>query len=232
MQVSQKFKSLVKRVAKMNKKGVRGPEKKFFNEYSKQHQNRIKKQMKEECEATLSFLGLYNFMATKVEVFNHDTEQYDTFNLIDEEQMPHSDTDAANELTDTQVDDINYWIHIKDKLNISNEAWHEMAMKSKSIPNTYQTTQRINELNKYWKIRNTPGEAEGVQISFKESIEEQISNLQIKGDLEGDKIRVKISGDGTCIGKRLKLVNVTYTILNEKEADMSEKSNYVVAILN
>lgn len=35
--------------------------------------------MKEECQATLTFLGLYNFMDTKVEVFNTDTEQYDMF---------------------------------------------------------------------------------------------------------------------------------------------------------
>lgn len=104
-------------------------------------------------------------------------------------------------------------------------------MKSKSIPNTYQTSQRVNELNKQWNIKKTPGDAEGVQISFKESLEEQVARLQRKGDLEEDVIRVKISGDGTCIGKRLKLVNITFTILNEKGAAMSEKGNYVLAIL-
>ena len=228
--LKKRFQSLVKKVEKKNKKGIRGPEKKSFAEYSKQHQNRIKNKMKEECQATLTFLGLYNFMATKVEVFNTDTEQYDTFNLIDEEQMQQSDTEG-NEITDTQADDINYWIYIKDKFNISNDAWHEMALRSKTIPNTYKTTRKINELNQQWKIRDTPGQAEGVQISFKESLEEQIANLQRKGDLEGDTIGVKISGDGTNIGKRFKLVNVTYTILNEKEAAMSEKGNYVLAIL-
>lgn len=106
-----------------------------------------------------------------------------------------------------------------------------MALRSKTIPNTYKTTRKINELNQQWKIRDTPGQAEGVQISFKESLGEQIANLQRKGDLEGDTIGVKISGDGTNIGKRLKLVNVTYIILNEKEAAMSEKGNYVLAIL-
>ena len=79
--------------------------------------------------------------------------------------------------------------------------------------------------------KKTPGDAEGVQISFKESLEEQVARLQRKGDLEEDVIRVKISGDGTCIGKRLKLVNITFTIVNEKGAAMSEKGNYVLAIL-
>ena len=63
-----------------------------------------------------------------------------------------------------------------------------MASRSKTIPNTYKTTQKINELNQQWRIRDTPGQAEGVQISFKESLEEQIANLQRKEDLEGDTI--------------------------------------------
>ena len=44
-------------------------------------------------------------------------------------------------------------------------------------------------------------------------------------------IKVKLSGDGTNIRKRLKLENVTYTILNEKDAAMNEKGNYVLAII-
>ena len=94
---------------------------------------------------------------------------------------------------------MNYWIYIKDKFNISNEPWHELAMNSKSIPNTYQTSQRVNELNKQWNIKKTPTDAEGIQISFKESLEEQIAQLQRKADLEEDVIQVKISGDWTCI---------------------------------
>ena len=44
-------------------------------------------------------------------------------------------------------------------------------------------------------------------------------------------IKVKLSGDGTNIRKRLKLDNVTYTILNEKDAAMNEKGNYVLATI-
>ena len=67
--LKKRFQSLVKKVAKMNKKGIKGPEKKAFAEYSKQHQNRIKNKTKEECQATLTFHGLYNFTVTKVEAF-------------------------------------------------------------------------------------------------------------------------------------------------------------------
>lgn len=69
-----------------------------FDEYSKQHQSRIKMQLKEDCQNTLTFRGLYNFMATKVEVFSTHTEQYDTFNFIEEEQLPSMETEG-NELS-------------------------------------------------------------------------------------------------------------------------------------
>ena len=42
---------------------------------------------------------------------------------------------------------------------------------------------------------------------------------------------MKLSGDGMQIGKRLKIVNFTYTILNEKDVAMSEKGNYILTII-
>ena len=79
---------------------------------------------------------MYKFVASKVEVFNDDTEQYKTFDLIDKDHMPPSGSDYSD-LTDAQVNDMKYWIYIKHKFNISNEACHKMARKSEFIPNTY-----------------------------------------------------------------------------------------------
>lgn len=87
-------------------------------------------------------------------------------------------------------------IYIRIKFNISNEAWHELAMNNKHLPNVYRVEKKIKELNANWNLKSTPGEAEGVQISFKESLEKQIIRLQEKGVLNmNTKIQVKISGD-------------------------------------
>ena len=56
---------------------------------------------------------MYKFVASKVEVFNDDTEQYKTFDLIDKDHMPPSGSDSSD-LTDAQVNDMKYWIYIKD----------------------------------------------------------------------------------------------------------------------
>jgi len=229
-----RFKSLARKVARLNNKGKRnrGPNKKMkFTDYTKQHRARVKNNMKQDCQATLSFLGLYNFIATKIELWNENNQQYETINLVEEEELQLTENEPQ-QLTDDDLDHINLWIYIKDKFHISNEAWHELAMKTKDIPNNYKISKQIKELNANWNLKETPGNAEGVQISFKESLEKQIKRLQENGTLTlSDSIKVKISGDGTNIGKRLKLVNFTYTILNEKNVAMNEKGNYVLAII-
>ena len=63
----------------------------------------------------MSFLGLYNFVAIKMEVFNTDTYQYETFNLVGEGELAFTETDPK-ELTNDDLDNINMWLYLKDKL--------------------------------------------------------------------------------------------------------------------
>ena len=124
------------------------------------------------------------------------------------------------------------WLYLKDKFNISNEAWHEIAMKANGVPNTYSIKKRIKELNSKWNLKPTPGDTEGVQLGFSDSLQEHIVKLQQTGEIKGgETINIKLSGDGTNIGKRLTVVNFTFTILNEKELAMGEKGNYVLALI-
>ena len=44
-------------------------------------------------------------------------------------------------------------------------------------------------------------------------------------------IKIKVSGDGRNVGEKLSVINTTYTILNEKQLAMSEKGNYLIAVL-
>ena len=75
----EKLKRLAKKAARIKKKGQRGPNKsKRFTGYAKQHQARLRRGFKEDYHSALSFLGLYNFISTKVMVFNNDTQQYET----------------------------------------------------------------------------------------------------------------------------------------------------------
>jgi len=159
----RRFKRLAKKVAAMNSgKKTRGPAKKrSFGQYTPQHQTRVKRQLKEECHAILSFLGLYDYVATKVEAYNEDTGKLETFRLLEEDERPFTDNEEK-EMTDQEVDDLNMWLYLKDKFNISNEAWREFSAKAKDFPKLSKVIKRINDLNASWTLSPTPGEAEGV----------------------------------------------------------------------
>lgn len=91
---------------------------------------------------------------------------------------------------------------------------------------------RSKSMNSKWNLKQTPGDAEGVQLGFAESLQEHIVRLQQTGGIkDGETIKIKLSGDGTNIGKRLTVVNFTFAILNEKELAMGEKGNYVLAVI-
>ncbi len=88
----------------------------------------------------------------------------------------------------------------------------------------------MSALNEKWDIFPTPGDTEGVQIQFEKSLKEQASKLMGEGPIEmGQKFKVKLSGDGTRIEKRLQLLNVTYCIINEGYRAATEKSNYILS---
>ena len=82
-------------------------------------------------------------------------------------------------------------------------------------------------------MKPTPGDAESVQSGFAESLQEHIVRLQKNGEInDGETIKIKLSGDGTNIGKGLTVVNFTFTILHEKDVAMGEKGNYTDAMEN
>ena len=229
----KKFKQLINKVARLSRsKKWRGPEKnKRFSDYSRQHQLRVRKQLKEQCETTLSFLGHYNFVPSRIELYNHDTGMVECFTFDDNQLLPNRG-DHDKVISEAEIDQMNMWLYLKDKFNISNEAWREISIASDDPPCLNKIINHMKKLNKKWNLKPTPGDAEGVQVSFKETIVEHIRRLSASGMIQnGETIKIKVSGDGTNIGKRISVVNITFTILNEKKLAMSEKGNYILAVL-
>ena len=70
-----------------------------------------------------------------------------------------------------KLDDVDLLLYVKDKVNISNKAWHEMAMISKGLPTSYSLKKRVQAINSQWNIIPTPGDKDEVQIQLQESLE-------------------------------------------------------------
>ena len=206
---------------------------KAFSEYSERSRRGIKNQLKSDCQVALDFLGLYELSPTKVEYYNYLEGSSETMSLIDEhELMGTFVTEEVDELTDDQLDNVSLLIYVKDKFQISDKAWQELSFQAKDLPSTYSIKKRIELLNTRWNVFPTPGTADGVQMKLKDRLIEQTQRLIKDKKLENcNNLNVKVSGDGTRIGKRLQLLNVTYTIINEGNVAMSEKGNYVIAVI-
>ena len=103
------------------------------------------------------------------------------------------------------------------------------------MPRHHKLKSKIKELNSLWNINSTPNDSVGVQQSLKESLERRVQHLEkvLPPDSsfkQNRVIRIKLSGDGTRIGKRLNVTNFTYTILDEGDKAHSFEGNYPLAI--
>ena len=80
-----------------------------------------------------------------------------------------------------------------------------------------------------------PNNVCGVQQSLKQRILKRLEVLICKNTEEGidtpNTIRIKLTGDGTQIGRELKVINFAFTILDEGERAQSVAGNYSVAIM-
>ena len=90
-------------------------------------------------------------------------------------------------------------------------------------------------MNSTLKITNYPNSVCGVQQSIREWILQRLKYFIHKNSDQGvstpDTIRIKLTGDGTQIGRESKVVNIAFTILDEGENAQSVNGNYSVAIV-
>ena len=230
----KRFKQLAKKLIQQQREKTgkgRGPVKKSFHQYSRQHQGVIKKNFVTDSQIVLSFFSLYNFVATRVDIRNEETGQVESLSLIDEHDSPVNGTEHS--ISDEELEKVNMLLYAKERFNVSNSAFHEMSMLLKDMPRSWRFTQRIKELNKLWNIFPTPVGTVGVQQKLEDRLKVRLSKLSVENQSlkEAGKVRIKISGDGTSLGKRLHVVNVTFTLLDEGQLAQSERGNHLLAVL-
>ena len=80
---------------------------------------------------SLGFLDVYNFSATKVEVYNNESATYEIINLVT--KNPKKERGALKINTDI-TDMINRMLLIKDKFQISDCCFRELSAICKEIP--------------------------------------------------------------------------------------------------
>ena len=208
---------------------VAGPnskrKKKDISKVSRQQQWNRKKQVHSDVTHALSFLendGVQPLSVTlttgsSIEVLDLQTGTY---------------TQPKDMCTNALTDSPQLALFVKDRFGLSDTAYHELAMICEQLPRLSKLKKMAKNLNSSWEIKPCP-ENSGVQQSLKSRLSIRVQHL-LKGEniSVGEKLQVKLSGDGTKICRKLNLINFTFTLLNEGALAMSPSGNHTIAIVN
>ena len=214
------------------KKKKRFRSKKFTSpsKYSRSQKWRYQTSVVDEIKDSLAFLGYHGYEPLSVKVKNkHGIIE----ELVVENDKPQSDTRNLKKFTDEDLNEVNLLIYVKDKFCVSNEALHELCMVQTNMPRSNRIFSRIKELNSECKLRPTPDPIDGVQQSIQDTISDNIRGLVASAPSDSlvnaeHIVRVKLSGDGTNIGKRMSVENFTYSLIDHE--DKSYSGNHYLAI--
>ena len=174
---------------------------------------RKKKALVEDVKNALHVLDISDFEPLSVRYLHSNGDE--------DELILHSSakSNKKRKCTDTEIEEINMLLHIKDCFCISNQALHEICSSWKGMPSSHRVLIEMKKLNAEFNIFPTPSPISGVQQTLQSTLPESIRTLISKVSEDSiarkdKRIRVKLSGDGTTVGKRLHLVNFTYTLVD------------------
>lgn len=192
---------------------------------SRQQQWSRKKQLHTDINQALLFLEDEGVQASSVSLLHTETHQSE---VLDLEHGTYSKPEK--ESRDTQS--LELVLFVKERFGLSDSAYHELSMVCQSLPRSWKLKHLAKELNSKWVIMPCPG-GDGVQQSLQERLTKRVKHLlQEQKVNNGDKLQVKLCGDGTKVCRKLNLINFAFTLLNEGAIAKSPRGNHTVAIVN
>ena len=224
--LEQSTKELSCALAESGSSKTKRKRRKHWPEYSKRYKRKRKKMIATHVSAALKFLEDDCFAVENVLLTNKETRE--VISIKDGKTIAETNEKIPENETTKRT------LFIKDKYNLSNQAYHELAMVNPTLPRLYTVSKTAKELNSVSIIRPTPGKEIGVQQSLKEKLHQRIKHLiQLDPSItQSPLLKVKITGDGTCVSRSMHVVVIAFTIIGTKEHPNSPGGNHVLALIN
>ena len=203
------------------------PKRKAWSDCSLQQQRKRKRQITEDVKTALSFSEDDGFKALNIELVNTDTQE--TFQVA---CGRHQETETDESLNEKQHT-VKKVLFVKERFNISHQAYHEMSMIT-DLPSSYSLSKTAKELDAQCILQCTPGKTEGVQQSITERLRVRIRHMLLSNpSYQYRHIRVKITGDGTCVSRSVHLVVIAFSLIDfNNENPSSPYGCHVIALMN
>ena len=240
-EITNKYDSLKKSCNTLSKalvssdKGVtplQGRTKKEWALCTQQCQRKRKKEAVQNVKTALLFTENEDFRTTRVELTNKNTlEKMVCVDHNGELKLATKEMLEEQGSSETVVDQT---LYIKERFNMSNQAYHEMAMVNKELPRSCAIIKAAKKLDEKSIIYSTPGPLKGVQQSLKERLVKRIEHLA-KSDEKYNKsqcIKVKITGDGTSVSRSMHLVVIAFTLVEDEPNPNAPRGNHTIALIN
>ena len=175
--------------------------------------------MLEQVRDSLSICQAEGYDICSITVKSIDSGEYETLDISNQSKVTKDDSPSDRLCTSLLV---------KDKFSVSHKAYHELSTTS-DLPCLYQVKKLTKSLNSKVNITNCPNNICGVQQSLNKLVLQQLQVFVHKNAEKGidtpDTIRIKLTGDGTQIGRELKVINFAFTIIDDEKAQ-SVTGNY------
>ncbi|XP_028408194.1 uncharacterized protein LOC114530773 [Dendronephthya gigantea] len=122
-------------------------------------------------------------------------------------------------------------LFLMDKFAVGDAFIHELSMVVEGMPRSYLIKQCRNKLNSICAVKPTPGAAPGAQISFKDSLVDKLRLMVEDGKLTaGEKVKVKISGDGARMTRLTNYVILSYCVLDDSKDVLAAKGIHKILV--
>lgn len=201
---------------------------KSWAEYTPQYRKKRIRQVANKVQAAVSFTKDDQFKATKIELTN---EQTGDIVAIDASGKTVTLKQASSESSSNVVDQS---LYVKEKFNISHEAYHEMARVNPEMPRLGKLLKKADTLNRKSTIKPVPGRLQGVQQSIRDCLEKILTSVQKVNQSFccNREVRVKISGDGTTVSQSVHLIVIAFVIIYDETIANSPNDHYTIALVN
>jgi hypothetical protein len=190
---------------------------------SKRQQEKRKKALIEECRAAVSFLKPHKCVV-EIKVKDIESQEVQTLTLSKNQPL-HAEKTVVEE------SEINKWLYVKDKHCISNETFHELTQLDLNIPRSHQIKKAMKKMTEDIEIVPSPGNIAGAQLKVERRFREVLLLLMKKKYFSpAEPVNVKLSGDGTRLGIKFKIVDFGFTFLEEINMRTNFENEHVLTM--
>ena len=119
-------------------------------------------------------------------------------------------------------------LFILEKNNVSESAYRELAVFCDGLPQKYLVSQCREDINSLYHFERIPGNIPGAYVSLESKI---FRYIKYHVNPETDKITIKISGDGSKVGRITNFVVLSFSVITD-DLTLSSKDQIFICIVN